>query len=348
MTDRRDDMTWRIAELAECSLRIRSTAAELMAESEQLAYRFAEARKVGARVLQQIRERRARSTTVDTGGDMRGSAPAPTTDLVLIVHGEGGPPDGSLAGDVPVAWLGSGAVTLDPDEAVALVALLEELAAGSRLDPLRGQAFAAAALLRQRVAAGHRHRPRPQPGGPEARRETGDTRDDSAKGRDDRAGERDRRADDRDDRSVQRDRLAEDAEERARAAEQRVGDLLWDAELRDKDAAEHAAAQLLARGGAEEQRWQLDQEQAQAGRTRNAEDREAIRDLLSGARVDRQAAWRGRHADGQDRLASRRDRRAARDDRQAATADRHAARADRDQAVIEGEQEDPPGTSPGK
>lgn len=326
MTDKHDDLTRRAAELAECVLRTRSTAAELVAETEQLAYRVAEVRKTRARALEQIRERRARGTAADTGeGDLPGSDPSPET---AVVPGEAG----------------AAAGLLDPDEVTALAALLEELGARDRRDPLCARALQAAALLRRRVAAGQRHGHRPRDGGPEARREAGDIRDGSAEGRDALAAERDRRADARDDRSVERDRLADDADGQSWVAEQRVRDLLWDAELRDKDAAAHAAEQLPASGGTEGQRWQLDQELAEAGRVRNAEDREAIREMLSRARADRHAARRGRWADGQDRVAGRRDRGDAQTDRQAATADRHAARGDRDQAVIEGEEEDPPGT----
>lgn len=68
MTDRHDDMARRAAELTDCSLRTRSAAAELMAESEQLAHRPAQTRNAGARVLQQVRERRARGTAASTGG----------------------------------------------------------------------------------------------------------------------------------------------------------------------------------------------------------------------------------------------------------------------------------------
>jgi hypothetical protein len=340
MTDKHDDLTRRAAELGECVLRTRSTAAELVAETEQLAYRVAEARKTRARALEQIRERRARGTAADTGeGDIPGSDPSPETAVVPGEHARNGAPCGSLAGEA-----GAAAGMLDPDEVTALAALLEELGARDRRDPLCAQALQAAALLRRRVAAGHRHGHRPRDGGPEARREAGDIRDGSAEGRDALAAERDRRADARDDRSVERDRLADDADGQSWAAEQRVRDLLWDAELRDKDAAAHAAEQLPASGGTEGQRWQLDQELAEVGRVCNAEDREAIREMLSRARADRHAARRGRWADGQDRVAGRQDRGDAQADRQAATADRHAARGDRDQTVIEGEEEVPPGT----
>lgn len=339
MTDKHDDLTRRAAELAECASRTRSAAAELMAETGQLAHRFAEVRKTRARALEQIRERHARGTAADTGeGDLPGSDPSPETavvpgEVVPGEHARNGAPCGSLAGEAAAGML-------DPDEVAALAALLEELGARDRRDPLCARALQAAALLRQRAAAGHRPGHRPRGSGPGARREAGDIRDGSAEGRDALAAERDRQADARDDRSVGRDRLADDADGQSSAAEQRVRDLLWDAELRDKD----AAAQLSASGGTEGQRWQLDQELAEAGRARDAEDREAIREMLSRARADRHAAQRSRSADGQDRMAGRRDRGAAQADRQAATADRHAARGDRDQTVIEGEEEDPPGT----
>jgi hypothetical protein len=80
MSDKHDDLTRRAAELAECVLRARSTAAELVAETEQLAYRFAEVRKTRTRALEQIRERPAHGTAADTGqGDLPGSDPSPET-----------------------------------------------------------------------------------------------------------------------------------------------------------------------------------------------------------------------------------------------------------------------------
>jgi hypothetical protein len=321
MTGRNDeDRARRGAELAARSLRARNAAAELVAESEELAHRFAEARKAGARVMQHVSERRTPGTAAGTRED---------------------PPGGSPAREVPDTPLGPGAGMLDASEAATLAALLEELAARVRRAPRRARALAAAALLRQRVAAAPWHGLRPWPGGPQVRREAGDTRDDCADDRDTLAAERDRRADDRDDRSAERDRMADDAAGQARAAEQYVRDLLWEAELRDKDAAAQAAAQLSAIDGSS---GQLDRERAEAGRARNQQDREAIREMLAQADAGRQAARHGRYADGQDRVASLRDRSAAQIDRQAATADRQAARADRDQAVVETEQEDPPGT----
>jgi hypothetical protein len=178
---------------------------------------------------------------------------------------------------------------LDEDEAAALAALLEELAARHRLDPLSGPALQAAALLRRRVAAEHGHAIWLGAGSPATRRAAGDTRDDTADHRDACAGQRDRRADERDDRARERDRQANVADQGARAGEQRVRDLLSDAERREKA----AAAPPPASDGAVRQ-WQLDRKMAEAGRARNREDREAIREALSQGRAARQAAWRGR------------------------------------------------------
>lgn len=233
---------------------------------------------------------------------------------------------------------------LDPDEAAAVAALLEGLAVLNRGDPLSARALQAAALLRQRVAAGHGQGVPQRQGGLATRRETGDTRDDAADHRDVQATGRDRVADDRDDRAVKRDRQGDGADGEARTAEEHLTNLLGDAELRDKAAAEQAAAQLDASDDAGRQLSQADREVAEAGRDRNRGDRTAFRELLSHASAGRQAAWQGRYADGQDRLASRRDRRAAHADRQVAAADRQVARTDRDQAVIESEEADPPGT----
>jgi|SRR6185437_1359733 len=119
---------------------------------------------------------------------------------------------------------------LDEDEAVMLAVLLEELAARGRLDPLGPVAAQAAALLRERVAAGGQRRGAwLGPADPAARREAGDDRDDRADSRDDRASERDHRAGERDEAARDRDRLADDADELARVAEQRIRELLWNA-----------------------------------------------------------------------------------------------------------------------
>lgn len=75
-----------------------------------------------------------------------------------------------------------------------------------------------------------------------ARREAGDDRDDSADSRDARAGERDHRADERDEAARDRDRLADAADQLAQAGEQRIRDLLWDADLRDEAVASQSAA----------------------------------------------------------------------------------------------------------
>ncbi len=118
---------------------------------------------------------------------------------------------------------------LGEDEAVTLAALLEELAALHRLDPLGARALQAAALLRHRVAARQGQGSRAAPAGPAGRREAGDTRDDDASTRDDRAGQRDAQA-------AERDHRADGADQEGRAGEERVRDLLRDAEMRDQAA----------------------------------------------------------------------------------------------------------------
>lgn len=343
MDDSHEDLIRRAAELADCSWRARSIAAELKAESEELACQLAKTRKSGTRVMQELREQRSALAAV-TGkrgahpgstGPERATALNPSSD-----SRRPGTPGGNLAGEAPLTRLGPGADMLDQDEAVTLAALLEELAARHRPGPLSAPALRAAALLRQRAAARRGQAIRPGAGGPAARREAGDIRDDDADNRDAQAEHRDRSADERDDRAKERDRQADDADQQARASERHLGDLLWVAQMRDNAAAEHAAAPLSARDDAMRRQWQLDREMAEANRARNQEDRQAIQEMLSQAGAARQAARHGRYAEGQDRLASHRDRDAARADRRAAARDRQAARADRDQAVVESEEED--------
>ena len=117
-----------------------------------------------------------------------------------------------------------GAGLMGEDEAVALAGLLEVLAARLGADPLSGPVLRAAALLRQRVAAGQQQRTGPRWGGPAVRREAGDIRDDAAGHRDTQAAQRDRLASDRNDRAKERDRQAAAADEKARASEQRMRD----------------------------------------------------------------------------------------------------------------------------
>jgi hypothetical protein len=325
--DRRDALIRRAAELADCSLRTCSAAAELKAQSEDLAYRLTETQKTGARLLQQMRELRPaahpglRSTRRPPGQHLPGAGGGAARVR----------PQPELHPDTPEAGI------LGEDEAVTLAALLEELAARHGRDPLSALALQAAALLRHRVAARHRQGNRP---GPAARREAGGVRDDDADDRDAQAGQRDRLAGERDDQATERDCRAEAADQEARASEQRVYDLLREAELRDQAAAGHAAAPPPAGQDALRQQWQLDREMAGADRARNQGDREAIREMLSQARGTRHAARDGRYASGRDRLASRRDRLAAQADRQDAIRDRQAAGADRDQAVIENEEQE--------
>ncbi len=286
-------MNDRHAELARRAAELKAVSAALVMVSEELAGRLAKRRQAGSRAVEQP-----------------------------------GAPGADSAGDVPVTWPGAG--VLDEDEAVALAGLLEELAARHSLDPLSGSALQAAALLRRRVAAGWQRSIRLRQGGPVARREAGDSRDDDAGHRDSQAGRRDLIASDRDDQAKERDLQADAADEQARAGDQRIYDLLWDAELRGRAAVERAAASALVGGD------------AGADRSRDGEDREAIREMLGQARVARQAARHDRYAAGQDRVAAARDRGSAQADRRAADRDRRTARADRDQAVIESEEEDPP------
>jgi hypothetical protein len=222
---------------------------------------------------------------------------------------------GDSAGEVPAtrAWAG----ILDEDEAVALAGLLEELVARHQPDPLSGSVLQTAALLRRRVAAGRQRSIAPRRGGSAARREAGDARDDVASHRDAQAARRDSLASDRDDRAKDRDRQADAADGEARASDQRMRNRLGDADLRG-------------------------QEEARTDRTRDDEDREAMREILAQAHAARQAAWHDRYAAGQDRVAANRDRGSAQADRVAAGHDRYVARADRDQAVIENEEEDSP------
>jgi hypothetical protein len=67
MNDRLDGLIRRAAELTECSLRARSTTAELRAENEELAYRLAEAQKAGTRVLRQLEETVVRACAAAAG-----------------------------------------------------------------------------------------------------------------------------------------------------------------------------------------------------------------------------------------------------------------------------------------
>jgi hypothetical protein len=230
---------------------------------------------------------------------------------------------------------------LSEDEAVTLAVLLEELAAIHQPDPLGVRALQAAALLRYRAAARQGQEPRASPTGPTARRETGDVRDDQAGTRDDEAGQRDRRAGQRDDQAAERDRQADSADQEGRAGEQRIRDLLWDAELRDRVAAAYVGPQRPPAGDDRREQWLVDREIAETDRARDQEDRQAVRELLSQLHANREAARHGREASRQDRAASRQDRRAAQADRQDADRDRQAARVDRDQTVIESEEQDP-------
>jgi hypothetical protein len=340
--DGHDALIRQAAELADRSLRACSAAAELKAQSEDLAWRLAETQRHSARLVQRLGERRA---APDPGLGDRGPPPSqhPPSRHPPSRHPPGeddGPASIRSQTQAPAPGRNlhpamGGTDVLGEDEAVTLAALLDELAARDRLDPLSGPASQAAALLRFRVAA----RRGQGPGSPAARREAGDARDDIADDRDAQAGQRDHSADERDDQARERDRRADDADQEAGASEQRARDLIWQAERRDKSAAEPPPS-----GRDALRQRELDREMAEAGRARNREVREAIRDMLAEAHAARQAAREGRNASGRDRLAGHRDRCAAQADRQDAARDRQAARADRDQAVIENEERHlPPG-----
>jgi hypothetical protein len=58
MTDSHDDLIRRAAKTAERSWRIRSAAAEIKVESQELAYRLAQARQAAARIMQRVRGQR--------------------------------------------------------------------------------------------------------------------------------------------------------------------------------------------------------------------------------------------------------------------------------------------------
>lgn len=227
---------------------------------------------------------------------------------------------------------------LNKDEAVALAALLEELAVGLSEHPLSAPAWQSAVLLRQRVeAAGQGSAIRSRPGDPESRRHAGGIRDDVSDDRDVLAGQRDDRADDRDDRGRERRGLTDAADQMGRIRGQRLRALLQDAELRDKAAAERASAAPPGTHDAFWQRWQAEQRLAEADRIRNADDRAAILAMLLQDDADRAAAAQDRHYNARDRLDGQRDRRSALADRRSSARDRLAAQADRDQAVIDGE-----------
>jgi hypothetical protein len=296
MDDRHDKLIRRAA-----ALKAESAALKLV--SEELVGRVAGRSPAGTQGMEQPGRGPAAGTR-----DACPASPGPERAPFPPAPGASRGPEGP-GGEVPATRTGAG--ILDENEAMALAGLLEELAAR---DPLNGLVLRAAALLRQRVAAERQRSIRLRWGGPAARREAGDTRDDDAGSRDTQAAQRDLLAVDRDERARGRDLLADTADEQARVGDQRIRDLLWDAELRG---------------------------QAGQDRARDGEDRDAIREMLAQARVARQVAWRDRCAAGQDRIAACRDRGSAQADRRAADRDRQTARADRDQAVIEGEEEDP-------
>jgi len=310
MDDRRQELIRRAAEL-------RAESDELKAMSRALADRVTEMWQGMTQATKQLTGRPPPPAAGARSASPAGKAPA------------------ARPGPWPETWT----CILETDEAVALAVLLEEIAARYRTDPLSGQALQGAALLRRRVAAAPGQGIR---GRQADRRPVGDTRDDAADDRDVQARQRDRRAEERDHQATERDHLAGGDAEKAAASELHLRDRLWDAELRDKAAAGRAATPPPGRGDAGLQQRHLDRESAEADRARNAEDREAVREMLAQGSVARDAVRRGRHDSGQDRLAARRDRAAAQADRQDAGQDRLAARADQDQAVIDSEGEEPP------
>ena len=301
--------------LADAVLRARSTAAELRVTSEELLHRLAGARAAGTRLMHQLSETRSALARTARPGQHQ---PRPGHDPDPPARRWRGPPDATLTGESSYSPATAGAVMLSQDEAAALAAILEELAARHRADPLAAQALQAVALLRQRPAVPPPYGERPGSAAADSRRDVGDTRDQAAGRRDDQAAQRDLDARERDRRSAERGRQADDADDLAAAAEQQVRDLLWEAGLRV------AAAQPGMFHGLSE------------------EDRQAVRDVLSQARADRQASSHRRRADDQDRQASENDRDQAQVDRQHAARDRRASRADRDQAVIENQEHDQP------
>ncbi|HEU5392936.1 MAG TPA: hypothetical protein VFV73_44315 [Streptosporangiaceae bacterium] len=318
---------------------LKAESDELKAMSRALADRMTETWQGIAQAMKQLTDGQPppavgarKASPASTGPERAAARPVPGASPRSGTPA--GHPAGKAAATRPGPW--PGAAILETDEAVALAALLEELAARHRTDPLSVRALHGAALLRRRIAAAQGRGIRPRQAD---RRAAGDTRDDAADYRDVQAAQRDRRAEEHDRQATERDRQAGADAEKAAASEQHLRDRLWDAELRDQAAAERAAPS--GRGDAGSQR-QLDRENAEADWARNAEDRDAVREMLAQGRATRDAALQGRHDGGQNRLAARRDRAAAQADRQDAGRDRLAARADRDQAVIDSEEEEPP------
>lgn len=119
---------------------------------------------------------------------------------------------------------------------------------------------------------------------------------------------------------MERRRRADAVDEQAKVSEQRVRDLLWDAQLRDEAAAGHAAVAAGGDDGAFRQQRQLDQAMTEADRARSGKDREAFRKILSQIRVAREAAAQDRDDDARDCRSSHTDRQDASHDRQAAAA----------------------------
>ena len=330
MDDRYDRLVRRAAEL-------KAESAALMLVSGELVSRVAQRRQAGILAMEQRGEQGTAAGLPDAGP--ASSAPEVASFLPGPGSGRGtGIRGGVSAGELPLRRPRPG--ILDGDEATALAGLLEELATRYRLDPLCGPVSRVAVLLRQRVAAARQRSIWLRWGDPAARREVGDTRDVDAGDRDIQAAHRDLLAAGRDELAKERDLLADTADEQARVGGRRIRDLLSEAELRGRAAAERAAAPTSAPGDAG---WQLGQPATGAARARarDGEDRDAIREILALSLTVRQAAWRDRHAAGQDRAAANRDRGSAQADRRAADRDRQTARADRDQAVIESQEEDP-------
>jgi len=203
--------------LADAVLRARSTAAELRVTSEELLHRLAGARTAGTRLMRQLSETRSALARTAGAGQRQlepGHGPDPPARRWRGPHGA------TLTGELNAFPAMAGAVMLSQDEAAALAAILEELAARHRADPLAAQARQAAALLRQRPAVPPAYGERPGSAAADSRRDAGDTRDQDAVRRGDQAAQRDLDARERDRRSAEHGRQADDADDLAAAAEQ--------------------------------------------------------------------------------------------------------------------------------
>src|SRR5581483_1806635 len=117
--DGHDALLRQAAELADSSLRARSIAAELKAQSEHLIYQLAQTQKARARALQRLRP------AADPGRDAR-HRPG-SDDGAARTRPQDKAPGAHLAAGPQPAMRGTDMLT--EAEAVTLAALLEELAA---------------------------------------------------------------------------------------------------------------------------------------------------------------------------------------------------------------------------